>query len=277
MRCAVLGDPIEHSLSPVLHRAAYAALGLDWTYEAVRVPSGGLEAFLARGDDWRGLSLTMPLKREVLPLGDEVSERARSAGAANTVVFDDGRLLLDNTDLPGAVAAVSERFSGPVTDVSILGAGATAASLGLALCDLGARRLRVLSRDEARSALTISTIAAHPSAPEVVWGDLAAVEGAAPDGAIGGDVVVSTIPAEAQGSGLVEACAGASLVFEALYDPWPTPLAAAAEARGQVLVGGLDLLVHQAALQFTLFTSHPAPLAQMREAGLAALAARARG
>ena len=96
-------------------------------------------------------------------------------------------------------------------------------------------------------------------------------------GGIGGDVVVSTIPAAAQGSGLVEACAGVPLVFEALYDPWPTPLAAAAQTRGQVLVSGLDLLVHQAALQFTLFTAHPAPVAQMRAAGLAALAARARG
>ena len=274
MRCAVLGDPIEHSLSPVLHRAGYDALGLDWSYEAVRVPSGGLAGFLERDSAWRGLSLTMPLKREVLALGDETSERARLAGAANTVVIDEGRLLLDNTDLPGAVAAVNERFSGQVSEVCILGAGATAASLGLALCDLGAGTVRVFSREQSRSARTLSTIAAHGAAPEVTWGDLAAV-GAGPR--LGGDVVVSTIPADAQGRALVEACSEVPLVFEALYDPWPTPLAAAALAHGQVLVGGLDLLVHQAALQFTIFTSRAAPLAQMRAAGQAALDARSRG
>ena len=276
MRCAVLGDPIEHSLSPVLHQAGYAALGLDWTYEAVRVRSGGLVDFLAGGGDWRGLSLTMPLKREVLALGDEISERARLAGAANTVVFDDGRLLLDNTDLPGAVAAVTKRFAGSITDVTILGAGATAASLGLALCDLGARRVRVLSREETRSAQTLSTIAAHRATPEVTWGDLADL-GAGPGARPTGEAVVSTIPVEAQGSALVEACGDVPLVFEALYDPWPTPLAVAALARGQVLVGGLDLLVHQAALQFELFTSQAAPLEQMRAAGQAALDARSRG
>ncbi len=271
----MLGDPIAHSLSPVLHRAGYAELGLDWSYEAVRVPSGGLVAFLERGESWRGLSLTMPLKREVLALGDEISERARSAGAANTVVVDGDRLLLDNTDLPGAVAAVSERFSGEITDVSILGAGATAASLGLALCDLGARRVRVLSREESRSVQTVATITAHHAAPEVTWGDLTAV-GSGSTSPLSVDVIVSTIPAKAQGGALVEACGQAPLVFEALYDPWPTPLAAAALSQGQVLVGGLDLLVHQAALQFTLFTRHPAPLEQMRAAGQAALDARSR-
>ncbi len=268
----MLGDPIAHSLSPVLHRAGYAELGLDWTYEAVQVPSGGLSAFLEHDSGWRGLSLTMPLKREVLELGDELTDRARAAGAANTVVLDGGRLLLDNTDLPGAVAAVRERFSGPVDEVSVIGSGATAASIGLALCELGARTVRVLSRDEGRAAATIEVIASHASAPAVTWRDLSAVTS---EVVLPGDAVVSTIPAEAQGVALVEACRSTSLVFEALYDPWPTPLAAAALARGQALVSGLDLLVHQAALQFELFTGQVAPVAVMRSAGETALAARA--
>ncbi|MGA8847945.1 MAG: shikimate dehydrogenase [Nocardioides sp.] len=271
MRCAVLGDPIDHSLSPVLHRAGYDALGLDWSYDAVRVPSGGLARFFAEGGRWRGLSLTMPLKREVLAFGDEVTERARTAGAANTVVFDDGRLLLDNTDRPGAVAAVSERFTGQVTEVSILGAGATAASLGLALCDLGARTVRVFSREQGRAAQTIGAVLAHESGPEVIWADLARVGAGT---RLDGSVIVSTIPAEAQGKALVAACGEVPVIFEALYDPWPTPLAATALSSGQVLVSGLDLLVHQAALQFTLFTARAAPLVQMRAAGLAALQAR---
>jgi len=273
MRCAVLGDPISHSLSPTLHRAGYVAAGLDWTYEAVRVPSGSLPDFLGRGDRWRGLSLTMPLKREVLPLGDEVSERARLAGAANTVVIEDGRLLLDNTDLPGAVAAVRERYAGPVDTVTILGAGATAASIGLASCELGARRVRVASRDRGRASQTLVAIGSHVSGPDVVWSDL----GEVPGHGVAGDVVVSTIPAVAQDEPLVAACSDVSLVFEALYEPWPTPLASAAAARGQALVGGLDLLVHQAALQFELFTSRAAPLAAMRAAGEAALSTRVEG
>ncbi len=91
MRAAVLGRPIAHSLSPVLHRAAYAALGLDWTYDAVEVGADGLPAFLEHlGDDWAGLSLTMPLKHAVLPLLATCSELATAVAAANTVVIDEG-------------------------------------------------------------------------------------------------------------------------------------------------------------------------------------------
>src|SRR5688500_1628185 len=110
MRCAVLGDPVAHSLSPALHRAAYAESGLDWTYDAHRVGAGELGRFVAGlGAQWRGLSLTMPLKREALALADEATDRARQAGAANTLVLDAGRRLADNTDVPGALAAIRER------------------------------------------------------------------------------------------------------------------------------------------------------------------------
>lgn len=269
MRCAVLGDPIAHSLSPALHRAGFAAAGLHWQYDALRVPAGGLVDFLAGLDDgWRGLSLTMPLKREAMSLADHLSERATLVGAANTLLVDgrgEAGVRADNTDLPGAVAALQERYDGPVRAGTVLGGGATAASTGLALCELGAGRVTLLVRSPERAADTVAALRRHPSAPEVVVGSLAE------DRAVG-DVVVSTVPASAQTPELVARCADVPVVFEALYDPWPTPLAASAGER--TLVGGLDLLVHQAALQFEAFTGLPAPLAEMRAAGESVLAGR---
>jgi shikimate dehydrogenase len=268
MRCAVLGDPIAHSLSPALHRAGYAAAGLDWEYDAVRVPEDGLEEFV-RGLDagWRGLSLTMPLKRRAVALAAEVTDRARLAGAANTLLLDDGAIVLaDNTDLPGTAAAVRERYDGPVTTGTVLGGGATAASAGLALCDLGATAVRLLARAPERASETVAAIAAHPSGPHVEVLPLAGSE-------VAGEVVVSTIPVAAQDPGLVARCAAAPVVFEVVYDPWPTPLA---ESVGQdrVLVNGLDLLAHQGALQFELFTGQQVSVDVLRAAGEHELAAR---
>lgn len=263
-RCGVLGDPIAHSLSPVLHRAGYAALGLDWSYDAHRVPSGGLAGFLATLDPtWRGLSLTMPLKREAMPLLTAVSERGRMAGAVNTLVLEDDGLAGDNTDVPGAVAAIRERHAGPIERAAILGGGATAASALLALAELGCRRFVLHVRDPARAAETLAAADRFPASLEVRTASLAAP--------VAGDVVVSTIPAVAQDAALLERTADVPVVFEVLYDPWPTPLARAALESRRTLVGGLDLLVHQAAWQFEIFTGRAAPLAPMRAAGEAAL------
>ena len=272
-RCGVLGDPIAHSLSPALHRAAYAELGLDWTYDAHRVGSGGLGEFLSGlGGEWRGLSLTMPLKREALPLVDRMTDRARLAGALNTLVIeDDGTRVGDNTDLPGAVAAIRERTSAPLVTATILGGGATATSVGLALADLGVQTIVLAVREEARATETLTALRAHPAAPEVVVSSL----GAGPDGSDVPDVVVSTIPASAQTPELVASCADVPVVFDVLYDPWPTPLVAAAADR--TVVGGLDLLVHQAVLQVELFTGRTVAVDVLREAGERALAARHAG
>ncbi|MGA8256152.1 MAG: shikimate dehydrogenase [Nocardioides sp.] len=267
MKHAVLGDPIAHSLSPVLHRAGYAELGLDHDYDAVRVPAGGLAAFFDTLDGgWRGLSLTMPLKREVLALVAEQSETVRISGAANTVLLADGERHLDNTDLPGAAAALRERYRGPISAITIVGAGATAASVGLALVGLGAERVRLLARSPERAAETAEAVRRHPAAPTVEVSGL--------DDAVTGEVVVSTVPAEAQDESLMARCLAVPVVFEVIYDPWPTPLAAAAIEAGKVLVGGLDLLVHQAALQFEMFTGQAAPLTAMRAAGERALTER---
>jgi len=264
MRCAVLGDPIAHSLSPVLHRAGYAAVGLDWTYDAHRVVAGGLSEFV-RGLDvsWRGLSLTMPLKREAMALASVVSPVAGLAGAANTLLLVDGSLHADNTDVPGAISALRARYDGPVTGATILGGGATSASTALALCELGARSLTLLVRSPARAAETLAAIDRHGTRPAVTVGSLA-------HDPVRGDVVVSTVPHEAQTADLVDRCAAVPVVFEVVYDPWPTPLAASAGDR--VLVTGLDLLLHQAALQFEMFTGLGAPVEAMRAAGETALA-----
>ena len=269
-RCGVLGDPIAHSLSPVLHRAGYTELGLDWEYDAHQVSSGGLPDFLAglgpERPAWRGLSLTMPLKREAVPLVDELTERARLAGAVNTIVLEGDRLVGDNTDIPGAIAAIRERTTAPLATAVILGGGATATSIGLALADLGVRRLEIIARSAERAFETVETIAAHPGRPEVTSRRLDELTELAVD------LVASTIPAAAQDARLVAACSAVPILFEVLYDPWPTPLAASAGDR--VLVGGLDLLVHQAAVQFELFTAKPAPVGVLRAAGQRALAER---
>ncbi|MFN8194252.1 MAG: shikimate dehydrogenase [Nocardioidaceae bacterium] len=264
VHCGVLGDPIEHSLSPVLHRAGYAAVGLDWSYDAHRVASGGLGAFLGSLDgSWRGLSLTMPLKREAMALVDEASETAELAGGANTLLLGEGRVVGDNTDVPGAVAALRERYDGPLDRVAVWGGGATAASLLLAAARLGCRSFELFVRDPARVADTLAAAARFPEPLDVgvrTLGD-----------PVDADLLVSTIPALPQES-LVDSVERVQVVFEVVYDPWPTPLAR--WATGVPLVTGLDLLVHQAALQFALFTGSAAPLEVMRDAGRAALAER---
>ncbi|WP_408895502.1 shikimate dehydrogenase [Nocardioides sp. R1-1] len=268
LRFGVVGDPVEHSLSPALHRAGYAELGIDAAYDAARVPAGGLAAFVAGLDEaWGGLSVTAPLKREALALADEVSALARLAGGANTLVRRTGGWFADNTDVPGAAAAVRERFPGDLPVATILGGGATAASIGLALAGLGTGVLTVAARRPENATEAVEAIRRHPSAPEV---DVVGLDAVRPAGGI----VVSTVPALAQTADLLARVLPAEVVFEATYNQWPTPLVEAAERGGARVVSGLDLLVHQAVLQFARFTGQDGPLDAMRAAGEAALAAR---
>lgn len=269
-RCAVLGSPIAHSLSPVLHRAAYAALGLtQWRYDAVDVREDELAGFLAGLDEeWRGLSLTMPLKRTAMRLAASVSERAVRAGAANTLVRTTGGWAADNTDIRGAQTAIRERYAGPVTSALILGGGATATSTALALADLGCERATLAVREPARAAETLDAVARHPRPPELSVVRLAAEP--LPERV---DVVISTIPAAAQTPEVLAALPASAVRFEVVYDPWPTPFV---EAAGDaVVVGGLDLLVHQAVDQVALMTGEHVAVEVLRAAGEQALTARA--
>lgn len=273
-RAAVLGSPIAHSLSPVLHRAAYAALGLDWAYDAIECDEAGLPALLAGlGPEFAGLSLTMPLKATVLPLLDSVTPLAAAVEAANTVVLRDGRRHGDNTDVPGMVRALSDAGVEPGGRPVVLGAGGTARSALAALGDLGAREVTVLVRDAARArSLQAAGERLQVDVRLQRWPSAAAVREAS--------LVVSTVPAGAA-DGLVDASADGGWradlpLFDVLYHPWPTRLAAVALDAGAPVVGGLDLLVAQAVLQVELMTGRRPPADALAAAGRAALAARQR-
>jgi shikimate dehydrogenase len=276
-RCGVLGDPIEHSLSPTLHRAAYDELGLDWSYDAVRVPAGGLAEFLDGLDaDWRGLSLTMPLKREVGPLLTSQDEWARVSGVANTVLLDEtgGRHGL-NTDVPGAEAALAQATDERLRDAVVLGGGATAASVLLALAERGLERATVAVRDPARAAATVEAVGRHTRSPQLTVVSLAGLGTIALDPGV--DVVVSTIPVSAQTDAVLRAVRDVPVVFDVVYEPWPTPLVEQAAACGHTLVGGLDLLLWQAVDQVRAMTGRfDIPVEAMRLAGEAGLAERRR-
>ncbi|MFF5028995.1 shikimate dehydrogenase [Streptomyces collinus] len=270
-RAAVLGSPIAHSLSPVLHRAAYDALGLTaWSYDRFEIDEAALPGFLdGLGPQWAGLSLTMPLKRAVIPLVDEISETAASVDAVNTVVFEeDGRRVGDNTDIPGMVAALREHGIEEVGSAAILGAGATASSALAALARICTGEVVAYVRSETRAAEMRR------------WGerldvDLRTADWADAGRALSAPLVIATTPA-----GTTDALAAAvperpATLFDVLYEPWPTELAARWSMFGGAVVSGLDLLVHQAVLQVERMTGHsPAPLDAMRQAGEKALAAR---
>jgi shikimate dehydrogenase len=272
-RCAVVGSPIAHSLSPALHRAAYAELGLDWTYDPVLVDSAGLGAFVESLDDsWRGLSLTMPLKRTVVPLLDTQDDWVRLSGVANTLVLEgDGRHGY-NTDIPGAIAAMQERLPEPPRSAVVLGGGATATSVLLALAELGCASATVLVRDPARAEETIAVAGAHPHAPDL---HVRTIVDALESGPVAADLLVSTIPGDAQTAPLLAACAGIPAVFEVVYDPWPTPLSRAVLEDGRHLVAGLDLLAHQAVGQVLRMTGRRVSVDLLRRAGVDELSRRA--
>ena len=254
MRCAVIGSPIAHSLSPVMHRAAYADLRLDWTYDAIEVPPGALASFVDGCDEtWVGLSVTAPLKREAAEYAVTRSSVVDELGVANTLIGGPDGWHAVNTDVPGAVAALRERGIGSVRSVRFLGGGATVESLLLAVRSLGASAVEVWVRDPAR----------FPGAEGVTVRLL----GDPIDESV--DLLVSTVPAEAVPPDAVES---AGAVFDVVYDPWPTFLISAAAADGLPVVTGLDLLAHQAALQVELMTGETVDVDLLRDAALEALA-----
>ena len=269
---AVLGSPIAHSLSPVLHRAAYDALGLaDWTYEAVECDEAALREVLTRleGLGCAGASLTMPLKRAVLPMLVRTDRLVADVGACNTVLFGgvDGDWYGANTDVPGMVAALRSGGVGAARSAMVLGGGATAASAIAALAEVGVTSVTVyLRRPEVAGELVAVAGRIGVPAPSVAsFAEAGPRLGEA-------DLVVSTTPAGATDE-LVTGLPGRlyGVLFDVVYAPWPTVLAQAWSARGGVVVGGLELLVEQAALQVELMTGQKPPIDAMRAAGVAAL------
>jgi shikimate dehydrogenase len=272
-RCAVLGSPISHSLSPVLHRAAYEYLELDWQYDAYDVDEASLPKFIANLDEtWAGLSITMPLKRVIIPLCDDVSDLASRVSAVNTVVFRfDGSRFGENTDVQGIVAASREAGVASVPAAAVLGGGATAISAIAALLKVGVSEISVYVRSSARVA-DIASAAALLGALVLVRRWEAAVT------ALSAPFVISTTPAGATDDLAVHVPNDPGVLFDVVYDPWPTPLAAAWSARGGRVISGLDQLVHQAVPQVGLMTGlrvdHEELVKRMRAAAHAALAAR---
>ncbi|CAM3821478.1 shikimate dehydrogenase [Nocardiopsis rhodophaea] len=285
MRAAVLGSPIEHSLSPVLHSAAYKALGLagEWSYGRYECDEAGLPGFLAGCDrTWAGLSLTMPLKRVALELADEVDTLAVEVGGANTLVFREGRVHAHNTDVAGIMEALREAGTTEVRSATVLGGGATAASAVAALRGLGARTagaITVLARDPARAAGVEE--AARRMGLRIDVRPLSELEKH-----VDADLVVSTLPAGAADRLAPVVAGGRAPVFDVVYSPWPTELARAVAggaatdpggtAAGKTVVGGFPMLLHQAAVQVELMTGvERAPVEAMRAAGEAELRRRA--
>ncbi|MFD9889033.1 shikimate dehydrogenase [Amycolatopsis sp. NPDC059027] len=265
-KAAVLGRPIEHSLSPVLHGAAFRALGLDgWTYERIEAGASDLPGLVdGLGPEWAGLSVTMPGKRAALDHADEVTPRAAAVGAANTLVRRaEGGWRADCTDVEGVTGAL--RAAGGYTpstgDVAVvLGAGGTAAAAVVGLADLGVRQVRLVVREPARAGETLDAAKRAALDVEVLrWSevDFAELTAAA--------VLVNTVPPDAV-LPHVEQLAGIGRVLDVIYHPWPTPLAEAVTARGGRLATGLDMLLHQAFGQAEQFTGLPAPREAMRDA-----------
>jgi shikimate dehydrogenase len=297
-RAAVLGSPIAHSLSPALHTAAYRELGLtDWSYQAIECDERSLAGLLnSLGPEWAGLSLTMPLKRAVLPLLDRADNLVTEVGAANTVLLRGGRRLGYNTDVPGMVTALRQAGVTSAGNVVVLGGGATACSALAALRELGAANIAVAVRDLARAG-PVREVAARLGLTvrltELAAGRLGQTGGRQPVGAAGSgpaadlagqswQLLISTVPAGAAddlagllGAGqLADGVLRADVLLDVVYDPWPTLLAEAAAAVGSTVISGFEMLVHQAAAQVELMTGHRAPTAAMRAAGLAELKRR---
>jgi shikimate dehydrogenase len=265
----VLGSPIAHSLSPALHQAAYRALGLrDWSYQAIECDQQRLPGLLAGcGPEWAGLSLTMPLKRAVLPLLDVAEPLVTDVGGANTVIFEAGARHGYNTDVPGMITALTAAAAWPADTVLVLGAGATACAALAAARGLGARAAIAAVREPARAGPLQAAAARLGLRLRLAgFGELPADPGRL--------LLISTVPAGAA-DGYADRMAAAgpvpAAVLDAVYHPWPTRLAAAAAAAGATVVGGLELLLHQAAGQLELMTGLPAPVPAMRSAGLAAI------
>lgn len=260
-RLAVLGSPISHSKSPAIQRAAYRVLGLDWTYESADVTGESLADFFAGcGPEWRGLSLTMPLKRDILPLLAWQHPLVELVGGANTVLLSEGGPRGFNTDVPGAEWAFREAGVTSLEFVRILGSGATAASLLVAVARLGASRVLVSARipERAEPLVALGTglgvdVVVRP------WG----IEDRS---LIVPDAIISTVPGGENDLVFPQAVRESSVLFDVAYDPWPSTLSREWDAAGGRVISGLDLLVHQAVGQVRIFVAGDPELPLAHEA-----------
>ncbi len=265
-RAAVLGSPIAHSRSPQLHLAAYRALGLDWTYERIECTADELPSLVGGfGPEWVGLSVTMPGKFAALQFADERTTRAELLGSANTLVRTSSGWRADNTDIDGVVGALGWVFGGQersdpgdeIGTAAVLGSGGTAPAAVAGLAELGVQDISIVARNRVKAAPLVELgwrlgVRTH-------WVELGTP-------LVGVGVVINTIPADVAAR-FADTVTTAPVLLDAIYDPWPTPLAEAFTAAGGRVVNGLQMLLNQAFAQVEQFTGRPAP----KEAMIAAL------
>jgi len=261
MKAAILGSPVAHSRSPQLHLAAYRALGLDdWTYDRIECTADELPSRVsAFSSEWVGVSVTMPGKFAALRFADERTLRAELVGSANTLVRTDRGWRADNTDIDGVAGAIGHR-----TDLGaaiVLGSGGTAPAAVAALVGLGVTDITVIARNREKATRLLdlgSELGALTGYRDFADPELAELAAAA-------NILVSTVPAEAAA---VHApiFAQVPVLLDAIYDPWPTPLARAVSAAGGEVISGLLMLLHQAFSQVEQFTGRPAPRREMAAA-----------
>ena len=305
-RAAVIGRPVSYSLSPVLHRAAYAGLGLeDWSYERRETDSESLPGLLAElaapvqaGPAWAGLSVTMPLKQVLLAHLDVIDPLAEAVGAVNTVVAQrsgagDALLTGFNTDVAGIVGALREaaRTQTPgssdahlrIEQAVVLGSGATACSALAALGELRAGRITVVARRHAGPGRALS--AAHRMGLDIepfTWKPADSTSNTeAAQRLAAADVVISTLPAHAadplegplrQALARAEGTRAGAVMLDVVYAPWPTAVAGAWADAGGALAPGWLMLLHQAVPQVQLMTGRQPDIECMRTALRSALA-----
>lgn len=270
-RALVIGSPIGHSLSPLIHTAGYRAAGLDdWSYDRAEVTATEVPAFLASlSDDVRGVSVTMPCKEAALAFAAQASALAAEAGAANTLVRRGDSWHAENTDVAGVVGALRGAGFASSESAVVLGSGATARSVVLALAELGVGHVTFIVRRDAR-AETLDVACRRGFAVVVMRED----DDRVPQTLAAASLILSTSPAHAADAvarRVTEADVAPTgnaeaFVLDVVYANWPTTLATVMEQRGARVVNGLDMLVHQAAAQFELFTGIRAPIADMMRA-----------
>lgn len=266
MACGVIGSPIAHSLSPALHRAAYAALGLDWTYDAHEVTEEGLSGFLTGlGEQVRGLSVTAPLKVGLMQHGTPDAD-AVAVGVANTWVrAADGSTTVHNTDVAGLVGAIRAAHLTVDDYAVIIGSGATARSAVVALQRIGCPRVGVMARSEEKAAGVVEFATGLGLQARVAPFLLPSAN----------DLIISTVPLEAVADRALGLVSSTKAVFDVVYDPWPSPLADQAHRDGKPALSGLDLLAHQAVGQIELMTGRKVDVEVLLSAGRQELNRRA--
>ena len=256
----VAGSPIEHSLSPLIHTAGYAALKMDWDYKKVELNVSTFPNYVKnRSQDLVGMSLTMPLKEVSIDVADSVTDLARQVNSANTLLFKDGKVMAGNTDIYGIVTALQTNKQLDVSNPSIIGSGATARSAVAALKQLGATKVMICARNE-------STLIELKKVAESFQMQVSIINWNEIHKALAASTVISTLPTGAMDAFAAMGPEIPGSLLDVAYSPWPSKIAVEWILRRGFVVSGLEMLLHQAVRQFELMTGQKAPVKQMREA-----------